>query len=479
MTHSFTKGVPIDTDGTLSLNSNQVVPSQAAVVTYVTNSVAAALASATDLHTAKLIVNPSGGAAGGNYTTIAAALTAAASGDTIFITPGTYTEDLTLKAGVNLCAYDCDALTPNVIILGKATATFAGTASLSGLQLKTASDYFLVVSGTAVTNINLKNCYLNCGVGRGINHTTTGASATLNIIDCRGDTPTAGASGTFWTEANSTTKIINVINTHISNSGGAIGYRTSSGTLNVVNSTFAHTCDCVSDAVVTLTNSTYNCSSLNAQAYTFNSSGAQIAYNCIFLGGTASAVGGSAAFSLFGCNISSSNTNAVTGGGTVTYAGLIFSGTSKKINTTTQVGGLLQGGLTQAPSAGFIGEQIRGFVTEGSAVNMGGSGVVTEITNISLTAGIWDISCAGVLNLNGATITGSILSINTTVANGTNGDNALYMFVGVAGISACCGSIPAYRVTLTATTTYRLVMVAVYTVATPKGSGRISATRVG
>jgi len=35
MTHSFTKGVPIDTDGTMSLNSNQVVPSQAAVVTYV------------------------------------------------------------------------------------------------------------------------------------------------------------------------------------------------------------------------------------------------------------------------------------------------------------------------------------------------------------------------------------------------------------------------------------------------------------
>jgi len=35
MTQSFTRGVPIDTDGTMSLNSNQVVPSQAAVVTYV------------------------------------------------------------------------------------------------------------------------------------------------------------------------------------------------------------------------------------------------------------------------------------------------------------------------------------------------------------------------------------------------------------------------------------------------------------
>ena len=35
MTQGTTKGVPIDTDATMALNSNQVVPSQAAVVTYV------------------------------------------------------------------------------------------------------------------------------------------------------------------------------------------------------------------------------------------------------------------------------------------------------------------------------------------------------------------------------------------------------------------------------------------------------------
>ena len=35
MTQGFTKGVPIDTDPTMALNSNQVVPSQAAVVAYI------------------------------------------------------------------------------------------------------------------------------------------------------------------------------------------------------------------------------------------------------------------------------------------------------------------------------------------------------------------------------------------------------------------------------------------------------------
>jgi hypothetical protein len=39
MTQGYTKGVPIDTDPAMGLNSNQVVPSQAAVVTYVTASV--------------------------------------------------------------------------------------------------------------------------------------------------------------------------------------------------------------------------------------------------------------------------------------------------------------------------------------------------------------------------------------------------------------------------------------------------------
>jgi hypothetical protein len=35
MSQGFTKGIPIDTDPTMALNSNQVVPSQAAVVSYV------------------------------------------------------------------------------------------------------------------------------------------------------------------------------------------------------------------------------------------------------------------------------------------------------------------------------------------------------------------------------------------------------------------------------------------------------------
>ena len=133
----------------------------------------------------------------GDFSTIATALTAATSGTTIFIRPGTYTENLTLKAGVNLTAWPCDAgLNPqsntaaNVIIKGKATFTGAGTVSISGIQLKTNADYFLVVFGNSASIVNLTGCFLNCLDGSGINYTSSSASSEINISYCTGDVGT-------------------------------------------------------------------------------------------------------------------------------------------------------------------------------------------------------------------------------------------------------------------------------------------------
>lgn len=107
--------------------------------------------------TAEYVVDPT--LNNGTHQTIQAAITAASSGDTIFIRPGTYTENLTLKAGVNLAAYSCDALTPNVVIAGNATATFTGACTLTGIRLRTNAANFLTVSGVGNTVVNLINCY--------------------------------------------------------------------------------------------------------------------------------------------------------------------------------------------------------------------------------------------------------------------------------------------------------------------------------
>jgi len=82
---------------------------------------------------AKWVVDPTAGQ--GTHTTIASAITSASSGDTIFIRPGTYTENLTLKAGVNLAAFNGDQNTPNVTIIGNNTLTTAGTVSISNIRL--------------------------------------------------------------------------------------------------------------------------------------------------------------------------------------------------------------------------------------------------------------------------------------------------------------------------------------------------------
>src|ERR1043166_1875682 len=109
--------------------------------------------------TAKWIVSAT--ASDGTHTTIATALTSASSGDTIFIRPGTYTENLTLKAGVNIAAFICDGYTPNVTISGTLTLTTAGTVSISGIRLQTNSAAVLAVTGSAASNVFLINCYLN------------------------------------------------------------------------------------------------------------------------------------------------------------------------------------------------------------------------------------------------------------------------------------------------------------------------------
>lgn len=128
----------------------------------------------------------------GNYTTITLALAAASSGDTIFIKPGTYTENLTHKAGVNLTTFGGEGDTPNVTIVGKNTFTTAGTITISNIRLKTNSDFFLAVTGTAASIVCLQDCFLDIDDNDGISMTTTSADALIQISTCKGDIANVG-----------------------------------------------------------------------------------------------------------------------------------------------------------------------------------------------------------------------------------------------------------------------------------------------
>lgn len=419
---------------------------------------------------AKFIV--SSNAYEGTHTTITAALTAATSGDTIFIRPGTYTENLTLKAGVNLAAFEGDDDTPNVTISGKATFSTVGTISISNIRLQTNSDFFLVLSGSVASIIYLKSCYLNCSNNTGISYTSSSASSQIYIDTCFGNIGTTGIA--YF--ANSSAGIMWFLNCFLTNTGAS----STANTVSAGNVTFFHTV--FSNPVTSSSTGSFgffysniDTSATNSTSFTVGGSSVHQIFESVMYSGAASAITISQTLNIRNCIVDSSNTNAITGGGTINYSGLSFNNTSSTINTTTQVGGTLIGSKNTAPSSGFLGEQIRSV---GTAVSVG-NGSPTNITSINLTAGIWDISGLVVQTESiTATFFDIAISVNTGSFTGTvSGDSGIQTSAlgpNVAGLS-----IPSFRVTLSTTTTYYLVAQINYSVGAAVCNGRISGTRVG
>lgn len=419
--------------------------------------------------TAKWIVSST--ASDGTHTTLAGAMASASSGDTIFLRTSV-TENVTITPGVNITAWSGGSLnTPS--ITGTLTMTAAGTSTISGLELITNSAAIIAVTGSAASILNVNNCYLNCGTSA-ITYSSSNASSAINITNCQGNISTTGIA--MFTHSSTGTLTIN--NSTINNTGLSVTAATASaGTLNIFFSYIEFAITTSGTNLYQDRNTHRNTSTINTTGLTAGGAGANIMRNSYCSSGTASAISVGSTLVITGGGISSSNTNAITGAGTLIYSGIAFSNSSL-INTTTQSGGISQGGQFQAPSAGYIGEQIRSAVAQASAVTLA-SNTVSNVTSISLTAGIWDVS--GIVTYgNSATGTGFASSITSTTAGlGTSGDNAI---AGTASPNATQDmgySIPSYRFTLSATTTIFLTAFATVTVGTMKAFGRISGTRVG
>lgn len=247
---------------------------------------------------------------------------------------GTYTENLTLKAGVNLVAFVGDGLTPNVTIIGNITCSDAGTRSMSGIRLQTNGAACLTVSGSAATVVNFENGYLNFTNATGIVFSSSSASSNINIRSTIADLTTTGIA--LFTHSSAGTLGFN--DTTFTNSGGSSTASTcSAGAIIASKTAFQSPITTSGTSQTTFEYCSFSTSTQNVTSLTCGGSGlTQLARFCRFDSGTAASVSISSSLTMNDCIINTSNTNAITGAGTLFSTNITFTGSSSTINTTTQ-----------------------------------------------------------------------------------------------------------------------------------------------
>jgi len=306
-----------------------------------------------------LVVDPSATVGlRGTYTTITSALAAASSGQTIYVRPGNYVENITLVAGVDICAMAGDGYANTVQIRGSITCTYAGRASISGCQLISGASDGITVSGASATILTVKDCVLSQAAGAGTHYSVvcSAASGEVYVWDSFGTTDAFGA----WFNVSNGNVVVNGCN--FQNNGGSslnnlvsggnlrinqsiigtdstigTGVAVSAGTLLVISSNLSGVITTSGTAVISVENSRVFVP--GSTAVTVDGSGAHEVYGSELISDSASAVSVASgkSLNLSNCTINSTNTNAITGAGTINYGGLIFTGSSSLMNTTTQV----------------------------------------------------------------------------------------------------------------------------------------------
>lgn len=136
---------------------------------------------------AKFVVNPILGA--GTHQTISAAVASASSGDDIFITVGTYTENVTLKAGINLTAFvgdGGDSTTSQVNIVGTVSASYSGRSYLNNITIAPSSASILSVTGSNNTVVIMQNCSFLMNGAQGFVFSSSGSGSYIYMTNCRG-----------------------------------------------------------------------------------------------------------------------------------------------------------------------------------------------------------------------------------------------------------------------------------------------------
>ncbi len=143
--------------------------------------------------------------------------------------------------------------------------------------------------------------------------------------------------------------------------------------------------------------------------------------------------------------------------------------------------GTTKGVITNASAAaGYVGELIISTVASGSSVSLG-TGVASDVTSVSLTAGCWDIDGVIYFQPSASTVIswiGGAASTTSAAGVGNDGTGSL----GIVGSNPATIDfgfiIPKLRVQINSTSPVYLTAESAFSVSTMKAYGRIRATRI-
>lgn len=274
--------------------------------------------STTDLHWPTVIVGDT--TKGANYATIAAAVAATSSGDTICIQPGTYTENIALTTGrrfVGIGPAEGQTIIVGKISDGGNTITIV----FQNIHLRTNSDYVVELTGVSSLAL-LWNCYLDI-----TNHTAlniTQASGTMQLKSCTGAIATTGI--TFYAGSG----VYQFFWSFFTNGGLSTTASTSSGSVQFSYTTFPAPISATSAASIVCFNSNIDTSNTNTVTITTAGTGTSQIYNSTLQSGSASSISVGSGTIVFAANnvVRSTATNVFTGAGTINTGGNVCTSSS-------------------------------------------------------------------------------------------------------------------------------------------------------
>lgn len=335
------------------------------------------------------------------YTTIQSAINAAhaAGGGVVWVQPGTYTENLTLTGDTEVVGVsgNSDAATAGncVIISGVHTPPATGSFTFKNIHLQSATDIFNSAAAGSATLV-LLDCSIACTNGYTFNMANwTGTLVVYNV----GDTSTT--------------------NGVVNNTAGAVCFFIS-GTMGAGTGKTMTTSGSVILQEIDLDCPwTAATGSVVAVDYTIftqtvtmaNNSTGSIRFSTFNTGATAAlTMSSTAAVNLMNCIVNSSNSPAIagSGAGTLTYAGVTFSGSNSSFAGT----------LTLA-----------GFPVSTGALTSTGTIMGTQIYATADTAGV--ASTIGLSNTNSSTISTGVGSIKMSSANPATNTGWIKIYIGV------------------------------------------------